>query len=73
MDQHVQGFLQFIAHAPSAFHAVDAICAQLRENGFTPLSEQQAWQLAPGGRYFVTRNRSSVVAFAVPQEPFTHF
>ena len=73
MDQHVQGFLQFIAHAPSAFHAVDAICAQLRENGFTPLSEQQAWQLVPGGRYFVTRNRSSVVAFAVPQEPFTHF
>ena len=73
MNQNVQDFLHFIARAPSAFHAVDVLCQQLRGNGFERLCEHQAWQLVPGGRYFVTRNLSSVIAFTVPQEGFTHF
>ena len=60
----VREFLSFIEKTPSAFHAVDALCAMLKEAGFTALSETENWQLAPGGRYYVTRNRSSVIAFA---------
>ena len=33
--------------------------------GFEKLSEKQTWSLRPGGRYYFTRNLSTIVAFAV--------
>lgn len=33
--------------------------------GFERLSERAAWSLKPGGRYYFTRNASTLVAFAV--------
>ncbi len=73
MADHVQRFLDFIAKSPSAFHAVKHICDALDANGFTPLCESAPWALVPGGKYYVTRNRSSVIAFAVPETGFAHF
>lgn len=35
------------------------------EAGFQKLNERAAWDLKAGGRYFFTRNASSLVAFAV--------
>ena len=73
MADHVQLFLDFVRKSPSAFHAVKTLCAALDAGGFTPLSETQPWRVVPGGKYYVTRNLSSVVAFAVPQTGFAHF
>lgn len=69
----VTDFLDFVGHAPSAFHAADAVCGILRAQGFAQLSEREPFALAPGSRVFVTRNRSSVIALAVPDGPFDHF
>ena len=38
---------------------------QLAVAGFERLSERAAWSLKPGGRYYFTRNASTLVAFAV--------
>ena len=73
MADHVQLFCDFIQRSPSAFHACQSICAMLDQAGYTPLSEQASWALVPGGRYYVTRNRSSVIAFAIPETGFAHF
>lgn len=73
MADHVELFLDFIQKSPSAFHAVKTLCAALDAGGYTPLSETQPWALAPGGKYYVTRNLSSVIAFAVPETGFAHF
>ena len=73
MADHVQLFLDFIQKSPSAFHAVKTICAALDAHGFTPLSETRPWAVVPGGKYYVTRNLSSVIAFAVPETGFAHF
>ena len=73
MSNHVQLFCDFIAKSPSAFHAADSICTALRSAGFTELNECAPWTIVPGGKYFVTRNRSAVVAFAVPETGFAHF
>ena len=73
MSDHVQLFLDFIQRSPSAFHAADSICTALRSAGFAELSECAPWTIVPGGKYFVTRNRSAVVAFAVPETGFAHF
>lgn len=57
--------LDFLSASPTPFHAVDNMVATLVKNGFEPLSEADAWSLEPGGRYFLTRNGSSLIAFVV--------
>ncbi len=58
--------LSFIEKCPSAFHAAETVASRLKDAGFTALSEGDAWEIVPGGKYFVTRGGSSVIAFAVP-------
>lgn len=41
---------------------------QLIAAGFHLLSENDEWDLQPGGRYFFTRNMSSLVAFAIGEK-----
>lgn len=69
----VSDFLDFVSRSPSAFHAVNHVCDALRAQGFTELSEREPFALMPGGKVFVTRNRSSVIALAVPEGDFSHF
>ena len=65
--------LTFIDQSPSPFHAVDTIAKTLSAAGYTRLSESSPWQLASGGKYFVTRNGSSLLAFRIPRADFTGF
>lgn len=58
-----QELLQFLSASPSPFHAVTTLAALLSQNGFTRLLEGDKWQLKEGGRYFVTRNNSSIIGF----------
>lgn len=73
MSKPVLDFLDFVKRSPSAFHACSSAVQALKEAGFVRLGERDAWHLSAGGRYFLTRNHSSVVAFAVPEDGFTHF
>ena len=60
-----RGLCDFVAESPSAFHTVAACERRLAEAGFVPLREGDAWDVEPGGNYYVTRNNSSIVAFRV--------
>lgn len=60
--------LTFIKHSPSCFHAVHTIAGMLKEAGFQELKECEAWSLQQGGKYFTTRNNSSVIAFTIGKE-----
>lgn len=55
--------MQFIAASPTPFHAVENLRLILEREGFVALPEAQQWQLQAGGKYYVTRNGSSLVAF----------
>lgn len=46
---------------------------QLIAAGFHLLNENDEWDLKPGGRYFFTRNMSSLIAFAVGEKYLNHF
>ena len=72
MKQEVASFLNYVAASPTVFQATQQACDMLDAAGFTRLSEHKAWEMLPGGRYYVTRNRSALVAFAVPENGFTH-
>lgn len=67
MEKNIsQQLLEFIANSPTCFHAVQAMTDILSAEGFTELKENQKWHIENGGRYFVTRNGSSLIAFTVP-------
>ena len=57
--------LDFLQKSPTAFHAVENIKEELNKQGFVELLEGQPWKMVPGGKYYVTRNNSSIIALKV--------
>jgi aminopeptidase I len=64
---HTAPFLSFMTDNPTVFHAVDHFSKRLASHGFKRLSERNLWvdELHCGGKYYVERNGSSLVAFIV--------
>lgn len=60
-------FLKFNDKARSPFHAVAGLCEMLAGAGFEQLKESDDWhrRVKRGGRYFLTRHQSSLIAFSV--------
>lgn len=54
--------LDFIKASPTPFHATQITANRLNAAGFKAIDEASAWTLQKG-RYFVTRNDSSIIAF----------
>ncbi|MEY4577930.1 MAG: hypothetical protein RL701_2633 [Pseudomonadota bacterium] len=63
MADQVHSLLEYLDASPTPFHAVAESTRRLRAAGFSELREQDAWSLTPGGRYFLIRNGTSLVAF----------
>jgi len=58
-----QQLADFIQASPTPFHATGNMVDTLLAAGFERLDERSDWQLRPDGRYLVTRNDSSLIAF----------
>lgn len=58
-------FIDFVEKSPSSFHSVTESGRYLLANGFTKLSDKDKWNLEKGGKYFLTKNNSSLFAFIV--------
>ena len=59
----MQQLSDFLAASYTAYQAVDNARAYLTKHGFTELCEGDAWDLSRGGKYFVTRGGSALIAF----------
>ncbi|WP_455230947.1 M18 family aminopeptidase [Geopseudomonas aromaticivorans] len=57
-----QGLIDFLKASPTPFHATASLAARLEAAGYQRLDEREPWQAQPGGRYYVTRNDSSLIA-----------
>src|SRR6187551_1052592 len=64
-----QDLLDFIDASPSPWHVVQTTAQRLLQQGFFELKESERWQLKAGGKYFVTRAGSSIIAFIVGSGP----
>ena len=72
MDR-LEQFLNFAEQSPTAFHAAANFRETLMEKGFRELKETDPWLVDAGGRYFVMRNDSAIIAFEVPETGFSSF
>ena len=68
MDKNMKALTQFLNSAHSPYHATAALEKELVAAGYTRLQEEKAWDLTPGGKYYLTRNGSSILAFRLPKE-----
>lgn len=69
--KHAQEFVDFVNDSPTPYHAVNTVKVGLRKAGFEELQERSNWkdaQLRKGGKYFVTRNGSSLIGFTVGEK-----
>lgn len=75
MHSEVKDLLKFIEDSPTAFHAVSESLKLLTAAGFEVLDEVADWHLKAGGKYAISRNQSSVIAFKLPEllRPSYHY
>ncbi|KAF2096277.1 aspartyl aminopeptidase [Rhizodiscina lignyota] len=62
---YAKPFCDFLTNNPTVFHAVSSIASDLSSAGFTKLSERDVWKPKRGGKYYVERNGSALIAFEV--------
>lgn len=72
MPQSTEPLLRFIDASPTPFHAVANLAARLRAAGYAAVDEARAWQPGAAGKYYFTRNDSSLVAVNLNRAPAEH-
>lgn len=63
---YARGLADYVHASPSSFHAVHSAARALRDAGFTPLRETEAWSDV-AGRHYVVRD-GALIAWATPRE-----
>ncbi len=63
MTKNSKNLIDFLNLSKTAYHAVSNIASILEDNGFVRLYENESWELEMGGKYYVVRAGSSVIAF----------
>jgi aspartyl aminopeptidase len=61
----VTKLVNYLDTSYTAFHAVENAKKVLLDNGFSALSERATWKLEKGGKYFVERGESAIIAFTI--------
>ncbi|MDO5539316.1 MAG: M18 family aminopeptidase [Eubacteriales bacterium] len=74
MSEKLAGELfAFIKNSPSSFHAAETMRKELESCGYEQLLESRDWNLKAGGKYYVIRNASALIAFRIPNKNFAGF
>jgi aspartyl aminopeptidase len=57
--------LDFINESITAYHGAYEVKSMLDEEGFVEIKENEKWDLFKGGKYYVMKNQSAIVAFEI--------
>lgn len=60
--------MSFLNQSYTCFHAVHQLQMKLEQAGFIQLYEENQWSIDAGGKYYVIKNGSSIIAFQIPKE-----
>ena len=67
MNERMQKLCDFLDNAKSVYHSTEQLKMRLEGEGYQYLSESTAWDLKPGGKYYMTRSGAALVAFRIPE------
>ena len=57
--------IDFLYNSPTAYHAASSVKEILDKEGFEELFESDSWKVKKGGKYYLKKNDSAVIAFTV--------
>ena len=57
--------IEFIDESPSAYHVVKNCSDILEENGFERIMPREKWELKKGGKYFLKKSSSTIIAITI--------
>ncbi len=67
MKEQIQSLKDFLDASVSVYHAAAYLASRLEQAGYTRLQEKDSWELVPGGKYYLVRGGTAVMAFRIPQ------
>jgi len=68
MENRISALRAFLDASHSMYHAQAYLVKTLQEAGYTRLMENESWDLIPGGKYYISRGDTAVIAFRIPGE-----
>ena len=63
MKNFKKSLFKFLESSKTAYHTVNESAKELEAQGFVRLYESERWNLSDGGKYYVIRGGSSIIAF----------
>lgn len=66
--EYISELMEFLDGSLTSYHAIQNVRRLLLREGYAELSEREIWKLEAGGKYFVVRNDSSMMAFCLPTD-----
>lgn len=66
VSARVADLMKFLDASPVNFLAVDEITRRLNAAGFRELNQADGWTLENGGKYYIVKNHSAVMAWRMP-------
>ena len=66
MNERIDALRAFLDASHSMYHAQNYLVQTLKAEGYTRLLENDTWNLIPGGKYYISRGGTAVIAFRVP-------
>ncbi len=67
MTDQLQALTAFLDASHSVYHAAQYLANTLENGGYTRLYENKKWVLVPGGKYYLVRGGTAVIAFRIPE------
>ena len=67
MDKKIEALKAFLDASHSVYHAAKNIADVLENAGYTRLYETDKWELSAGGKYYLVRGGTAVLAFRIPE------
>ena len=68
MNDRIAALRSFLDASHSMYHAQHYLVQTLKAEGYTRLMENETWNLVPGGKYYISRGGTAVIAFRVPHQ-----
>ncbi len=69
MPKPVDRLIDFIARSPTPYHAVENLAGRLDQAGYERLEERDTWSKLAPGKYYLSRNGSSLIAIKLSNSP----